>query len=80
MLNKLSPGIVAVTQLAGLRTRFTGMRVDALGTTRAQLTAIMHAELEKWKRVIRAASGNRKSPLISKPISVRERMCAIGWR
>ena len=56
VLNKLSTDIVAVTQVADLRTRFAGMGVDALGTTPAQLTAIMHAELEKWSRVIRAAN------------------------
>ena len=56
VLNKLSTDIVAVTQVADVRTRFAGMGVDALGTTPAQLTAIMHAELEKWSRVIRAAN------------------------
>ena len=56
VLNKLSTDIINVTQQADVRTRFAGMGVDALGTTPAQLTAIMHAELEKWTRVIRAAN------------------------
>ena len=53
---RLAADIVAVTQTADVRTRFTVMGVDAIGTTPAQLAAIMQADLEKWARVIRAAN------------------------
>ena len=59
VLAKLSKDIMAVTQMADVRTRFAGMGVDAIGTTPEQLAAIMQAELEKWSKVIQA--GNIKA-------------------
>jgi tripartite-type tricarboxylate transporter receptor subunit TctC len=53
---KLATDIVAVTQMADVRTRFAGMGVDAIGTTPAQLATIMQDDLEKWGRVIRTAN------------------------
>ena len=53
---KLAADIVGVTQTADVRARFTAMGVDAIGTTPAQLTAIMQSDQEKWTRVIRAAN------------------------
>lgn len=56
---KLSRDIVAVTQMADLRTRLAGMGVDATGSTPEQLATIMQSELEKWTKVIQA--GNIKA-------------------
>jgi tripartite-type tricarboxylate transporter receptor subunit TctC len=53
---KLATDINAVLQMADVRARFAAMGVDAIGTTPEQLAAIMHADLEKWTRVIRAAN------------------------
>ena len=53
---RLSTDIVAVTQQADVRTRLTGLGIDAIGSTAAQLGAVMQADLEKWTRVIRAAN------------------------
>ena len=54
--SRLATDIAAVTQQADLRTRFTGMGIDPIGGTPAQLSTIMQADLEKWTRVIRAAN------------------------
>ena len=56
VLVKLSTDIIAVTQLPDVRARFAGMEVESIGTTSAQLAAIMQAEQDKWTRVIRAAN------------------------
>jgi tripartite-type tricarboxylate transporter receptor subunit TctC len=53
---KLATDIVAVTQLADVRTRFTTMGVEAIGTTPARLASIMQDDLEKWGKVIRSAN------------------------
>ena len=53
---RLATGITTVTQQAEVRNRFAGLGIDAIGSTPAQLTAIMQADLEKWTRVIRAAN------------------------
>ncbi|MBI3374879.1 MAG: tripartite tricarboxylate transporter substrate binding protein [Betaproteobacteria bacterium] len=52
---KLSADIMAVLQVAEIRARFAAMGVEPIGTTPEQLTAIMHSDLEKWTKVIRAA-------------------------
>ena len=56
VLAKLSADINAVTQLAEVRSRFTAMGVDPIGTTPEQLALIMQSDLEKWTKVIRAAN------------------------
>ena len=53
---KLATDVVAVTQMADIRTRLAGMGVDPIGTTPEQLAAIMQSDLEKWTKVIRAAN------------------------
>ena len=53
---KLAADIVAMTQLADVRARFTTMGVEAIGTTPARLATIMQEDLEKWGKVIRTAN------------------------
>lgn len=53
---KLSTDINAVLQQPAVRTRFAAMGVDPLGTTPERLLEIMHSDLEKWTKVIRAAN------------------------
>jgi tripartite-type tricarboxylate transporter receptor subunit TctC len=53
---RLAADIVAVTQMADVRSRFAAMGVDPIGTTPEQLAAIMQSDLEKWTKVIRAAN------------------------
>ena len=47
---KLAADIVAVTQLADVRARFSTMGVEAIGTTPTRLATIMQDDLEKWGR------------------------------
>jgi tripartite-type tricarboxylate transporter receptor subunit TctC len=55
IVTKLSTDIMAVLQVADVRARLAAMAVEPIGTTPEQLAAIMHSDLEKWTRVIRAA-------------------------
>ena len=54
--SKLSADANAVLRMADVRARLAAQGVDPVGTTPEQLLAIMNADLEKWTRVIRAAS------------------------
>ncbi|OFZ83725.1 MAG: hypothetical protein A2W21_12020 [Betaproteobacteria bacterium RBG_16_66_20] len=56
IVTKLATDIMAVLQVAEVRARFAAMGVDPIGTSPDQLAAIMHADLEKWTKVIRAAN------------------------